>query len=87
MIVSHTGKVVCNAKLLLFCKFHNTFVYAGKISRNTYGQGVGPIFLEYVHCSGFEESLLDCDHNGLGLSTCGHWEDAGVVCQGEMLDH
>ena len=84
MIVSHTGKVVCNAKLLLVCKFHNTFVYAGKISRITYGQGVGPIFLEYVHCSGFEESLLDCDHNGLGLSTCGHWEDAGVVCQGEI---
>ena len=41
--------------------------------------------MEYVRCSGFEESLLDCDHNGLGLSTCGHLEDAGVVCQGEMF--
>ena len=41
--------------------------------------------MEYVRCSGFEESLLDCNHNGLGLSTCGHLEDAGVVCQGEMF--
>ena len=49
-----------------------------------FGNGRGPILMEYVRCSGFEESLLDCDHNGLGLSTCGHWEDAGVVCQGEM---
>ena len=61
------------------------FVYAGNASRSSFGPGRGPIFMEYVRCSGFEESLLDCDHNGLGLSTCGHWEDAGVVCQGGML--
>ena len=60
-------------------------ITAGKISRITYGRGTGPILMEYVHCSGFEESLLDCDHNGLGLSTCGHWEDAGAICQSEML--
>ena len=82
----HTqGHLVCDANYC-FCHFHNNFlVYAGKISRITYGRGTGPILMEYVHCSGFEESLLDCDHNGLGLSTCGHWEDAGVVCQGEMF--
>ena len=68
---------------LLFC--HNFHWYAGKISQITYGRGTGPILLEYVRCSAFEKSLLDCDHNGLGLSTCGHWEDAGVVCQGEMF--
>ena len=61
------------------------FVYAGNASRSSFGPGRGPIFLEYMDCSGFEESLLDCDHNGLGLSTCEHYEDAGVVCQGEML--
>jgi len=41
--------------------------------------------MEYVRCSGFEDSLVNCNHNGLGYSTCGHFEDAGVVCQGEML--
>ena len=61
------------------------FVYAGNATQSaSFGSGRGPIFMEYVHCSGFEESLLDCDHSGLGLSTCRHWEDAGVVCQGEI---
>ena len=58
----------------------------GKATKSAFfGNGRGPILMEYVRCSGFEESLLDCNHNGLGLSTCGHWEDAGVVCQGEVF--
>jgi len=63
-----------------------SLVYAGTASRNAFfGQGRGPILMEYVRCSGFEESLVQCDHNGFGYSTCGHFEDAGVACQGEML--
>ena len=50
----------------------------------SFGQGRGPILLEYVNCNGFERTLLDCDNNGLGYSTCGHYEDAGIVCQGEL---
>ena len=50
----------------------------------SFGRGRGPIFLEYVQCSGFEETLLDCDNNRLGYSTCSHYEDAGVVCQGRL---
>jgi len=58
---------------------------AGNASRfASFGRGRGPIFLEYVQCSGFEETLLDCDNNRLGYSTCGHYEDAGVVCQGRL---
>ena len=38
--------------------------------------------MEYVECNGLESSLLDCDSSGLGLATCGHFEDAGVICQG-----
>ena len=78
---------------LLFSNIHllivNLGLYsllcAGNASRfASFGRGRGPIFLEYVQCSGFEETLLDCDNNRLGYSTCGHYEDAGVVCQGRL---
>ena len=59
-------------------------VSSGNASRyGFFGQGRGPIVLEFVRCSGFEVNLLDCSNNGLGYSTCNHYEDAGVVCQGE----
>ena len=65
-----------------------SLVCAGNASHYaSFGQGRGPVFLEYVQCSGFEENLLDCDNNRLGYSTCGHYEDAGVVCQGWLYHH
>lgn len=45
------------------------------------GQGSGPIFLDKVMCSGFEEKLTYCSHSGWGISNCKHTEDAGVTCQ------
>ena len=47
-----------------------------------FGYGLRPVFVGEVQCKGLEESLLECENNGLGLSTCGHYLDAGVVCQG-----
>ena len=49
-------------------------------SRARYGQGLGPIWLDNVACSGTEVSLNSCPHNGEGIHNCGHHEDAGVIC-------
>ena len=46
-----------------------------------FGQGIGPILLDNVHCNGNESTLLDCNH--LNQSNCAHSSDAGVRCQGE----
>ena len=49
-----------------------------------FGAGSGPIFLESLSCSTEDNDLLDCRRNRpLGLSTCGHSNDAGVICFGK----
>ena len=52
---------------------------------NFYGQGNGPIWLNYPSCTGNEERLLECRAPHIGNHNCGHNDDAGVVCSGISL--
>ena len=40
-----------------------------------------PIWLDNVNCNGFESSLIECQHNGIGSHNCDHHKDAGVMCK------
>ena len=44
------------------------------------GRGRGQIWLDDVGCSGEEDSLLSCPHRGIGVHSCSHSEDVGVIC-------
>lgn len=47
-----------------------------------YGSGSGPIFLSNLWCNGNEMSVLECNRNMYSVSSCYHYEDAGVKCIG-----
>ena len=53
-------------------------------SNARFGEGLGPIWLDNVGCSGAEDSLHSCHHNGVRNHNCGHSKDAGVICRGEL---
>ncbi|KAJ3606365.1 hypothetical protein NHX12_025886 [Muraenolepis orangiensis] len=49
-----------------------------------FGAGGGPIWLDNVVCSGEEEALNQCPHQPFGENNCGHSEDVGIICLGNM---
>lgn len=49
-----------------------------------FGYGRGPVLLDNVGCAGTEARLSDCFHLGWGQHNCGHHEDAGALCLGEV---
>ncbi|KFV47083.1 Deleted in malignant brain tumors 1 protein, partial [Tyto alba] len=45
-----------------------------------FGQGLEPIWLDDVECTGMETTFSQCNLRSWGQHNCNHEEDAGVVC-------
>lgn len=65
---------------IVVCRQRGYRLAIRKSTRAEFGRGVGPIWLDNVECSGNEQSIVQCSHNGWGDHNCLHSEDAGVVC-------
>ena len=72
-----------NRDALVFCKMLG-FRWGRATTRAHFGKGSGSIWMDDLQCTGDEQSIFDCDYKGWGQHNCGHREDAGVVCEGEI---
>ncbi len=45
-----------------------------------FGQGVGPIYLDAVACSGTETDIFECSASAMPAPSCDHSQDASVRC-------
>ena len=65
------------------CKllFHSP-IGAIALVRGLYSEGDRPLLIRDLSCSGAESALLDCPYNELMQTSCGPFNDAGIVCQG-----
>ena len=68
---SNDGRVACGQLGLPF---------VATTTRASYGEGTGQIWLDNLFCTGSEDQLIDCTHNGFGVHNCLHAEDAGLIC-------
>ena len=60
---------------LFTCTVSKTLLYG------SFGTGLSSVHLDNVHCTGDEETLFQCRHDGVGIHNCGNFfDDAGVVC-------
>jgi len=52
-------------------------------SVQSFGPGVGKIWLDNLRCTSTENRLIDCPHDGFGVHDCSHDKDAGLSCIGK----
>jgi len=50
--------------------------------QGSYTEGVLPTNINDLNCTGSEDNVLECPHNGIVGYTCNHYQDAAVICQG-----
>ena len=60
----------------------NKYFYAGATAHSNayFGEGRGPVHLDYIQCSGRKYNLIDCTTANSTRQT-NHSQDVGVKCQ------
>lgn len=45
-----------------------------------FGEGSGPVWLDYVNCEGSEARIEECEISSWGSSSCDHSHDLSISC-------
>ena len=62
--------------------------YVGSIgAHGSYTESAWPIYINDLNCTGSEESVWECPHNGIEGYSCNHRQDASVMCQGTCTNN
>jgi len=54
--------------------------YVGRFIGNTYGAGIGRIWLDNVRCIRLYSHITRCRHSGWGRHNCSHIDDVSISC-------
>ena len=73
-------------KILTVIDYISLLDYAKSYGNARFGQGNGTIAIENVGCVGTETSLLSCSSSAIFSTTCSHTDDAGVGCEGKVVE-
>ncbi len=73
-------RMVCLEITPLLCPGFRGAILATTKGNGDYNQ---TIVLDQVRCLGDEPALSLCANLGYGVNDCGHYEDAGVICDCE----
>ena len=58
------------------------FLHIGAIALHSlFTESILPTAIYDINCTGSEEQISGCLHNGIDLRTCAFWRDASVICQ------
>ena len=52
----------------------------------TFTEGVWPIHIRELNCTGSEDSIWDCPYDNRPRSNCGATNDAAIVCECKYMD-
>lgn len=63
----------------------NFLTFRGGKPSKLYGPGKSKIWLDNLQCNGNESSILECEHEGWGVTDCTNEEDIGVDCEDDSI--
>ena len=56
-----------------------------RTASSQFGEGMGPVYLSDLSCTGTEQTLLECSHQVFVGSYCSHVRDVGLRCERKKI--
>lgn len=88
MYTQHNSAPLYYSSVLLMTALNTHLGPTGALSvpiGGSIARGAGLVWMFNVSCTGSEEKLISCNHDGWGVYPFVHLNDANVICEGKQL--